>query len=99
MERSKIIIKKTYIKKRFDNVENYLTKSKKSKNGNQLKYYLIKIKNLTNVNDKEEPQDARDRIKISEARSLEEQKGKGYVNLPILLSKIYTNNGSKKTNK
>ena len=34
------------------------------------------------------------------ARSFKDQKGKGYVNLPILLSKAYTNNNSKelKTN-
>ena len=36
-----------------------------------------------------------DRIKIEEARSFKIQKGKGYVNLPILLSKAYTNNISK----
>ena len=30
------------------------------------------------------------------ARSFKDQKGKGYVNLPILLSKAYTNNSSKK---
>ena len=29
------------------------------------------------------------------ARSFKDQKGKGYVNLPILLSKAYTNNSSK----
>ena len=35
-----------------------------------------------------------------QARSFKDQKGKGYVNLPILLSKAYTNNNSKelKTN-
>ena len=30
------------------------------------------------------------------ARSFKDQKGKGYVNLPILLSKACTNNNSKK---
>ena len=35
------------------------------------------------------------KIKADKARSFEEQKCKGYVNLPILLSKAYTNNGSK----
>ena len=79
--------KQEIYKKRFDNVENDLSKSKKSKNVNQLKDYLIKIKNLANINDKKEPQDARDKIKISE--------GKGHINLSILLSKIYTNNNSK----
>ena len=35
------------------------------------------------------------KIKTEEARSFKDQKGKGYVNLPILLSKMYTNNSSK----
>ena len=35
------------------------------------------------------------KIKTSKAKSFEDQKGKGYVNLPIALSKIYTNNNSK----
>ena len=44
--------------------------------------------------------DIKDRIKADEARSFKDQKGKGYVDLPILLSKMYTNNNSKelKTN-
>ena len=33
--------------------------------------------------------------KTSEAKSFKDQKGKGYVDLPIALSKIYTNNSSK----
>ena len=35
------------------------------------------------------------KIKTSKAKSFEDQKGKGHVNLPIALSKIYTNNSSK----
>ena len=35
------------------------------------------------------------KIKTSKAKSFEDQKGKGYVDLPIALSKIYTNNSSK----
>ena len=35
------------------------------------------------------------KIRIDEARSFKDQKGKGYINLPILLSKMYTNNNSK----
>ena len=83
--------KKEIYKKRLDGVENYLTKSKKSKNVNQLKDYLTKIKDLTGI---------KDRIKVDEARSFKDQKGKRYVDLPILLSKMYTNNNSKeiKTN-
>ena len=36
------------------------------------------------------------KLKTSKAKSFKDQKGKGYVNLPILLSKAYTNNNSKK---
>ena len=35
------------------------------------------------------------KIKTSKAKSFKDQKGKGYVNLPVALSKIYTNNSSK----
>ena len=35
------------------------------------------------------------KMKADKARSFEEQKCTGYVKLPILLSKAYTNNGSK----
>ena len=86
-----IIVKKEIYKKRLYNVENNLTKSKKSKNVNQLKNYLKKIKDLTGI---------KDRIKTDEARSFKDQKGKGYVDLRILLSKMFTNNNSKelKTN-
>ena len=35
------------------------------------------------------------KIKTSKAKSFKYQKGKGHVNLPIALSKIYTNNSSK----
>ena len=34
--------------------------------------------------------------KTDQAKSFEDQKGKEYVNLPIALSEIYTNNSSKK---
>ena len=37
----------------------------------------------------------KEKIKTNQAKSFEDQKGKGYVNLPIALSKIYTNNSSK----
>ena len=45
------------------------------------------IKMLKHVN--------KDKIRTDKARSFKEQKGKRYVNLPILLSKAYTNNSSK----
>ena len=35
------------------------------------------------------------KIKTSKAKSFKDQKGKGHVNLPIALSKIYINNSSK----
>ena len=35
------------------------------------------------------------KIKTSTEKSFRNQKGTGYVNLPIALSKIYTNNSSK----
>ena len=35
------------------------------------------------------------KIKTSKAKSFKDQKGKGHFNLPIALSKIYTNNSSK----
>ena len=44
-----MIIKKKYIKKRLNGIENDLTKSKKIKNFNQLEDYLKKIKDLTGI--------------------------------------------------
>ena len=53
-----------------------------------LKYYIKKINYLVYGKDKE-------KIKTDQAKSFKDQKGKGYVNLPIALSKTYTNNSSK----
>ena len=64
---------------------NNLTKNKKK---SQLKHYIKKINYLVYRNDKE-------KIKTDQAKSFDNQKGKGYVNLPTALSKIYTNNNSK----
>ena len=64
---------------------NNLTKNKKS---DKLKNYIKKINYLVYKNDKK-------KIKADQAKSFEDQKGKGYVNLPIALSKIYTNYSSK----
>ena len=75
----------------MDNIEkdsNDLLKSKKSTRIDKLKYYIKKINYLVYGKDKE-------KIKTDQAKSFEDQKGKGYVNLPIALSKIYTNNSSK----
>ena len=60
----------------------------KSKKNDKLNEYIKKINYLVYGKDKE-------KIKTDQAKSFEDQKGKGYVNLPIALSKIYTNNSSK----
>ena len=80
--------KKEIYEKRFDDVEKKLTKSKKSEKVFELKNYLTKIKNSVYRKDK-------DKIRTDKARSFKDQGGKGYVNLPILLSKTYSNNSSK----
>ena len=60
----------------------------KSENNDILKNYIKKIKYLFYGKGEE-------KIKTDQAKSFEDQKGKGYVNLPIALFKIYTNNSSK----
>ena len=60
----------------------------KSKKNDKIKEYIKKINYLVYGKDKE-------KIKTNHAKSFKDQKGKGYVNLPIALSKIYTNNSSK----
>ena len=72
----------------IDDIEKKLNKSIKSENNDILKNYIKKINYLVYGKDKE-------KIKTDQAKSFEDQKGKGYVNLPIALSKIYTNNSSK----
>ena len=85
---------------KYNNVEDYeeennfeidlndLNNLKKNKKIDALKYYIKKINYLVYGKDKE-------KIKSDQAKSFEDQKGKGYVNLPIALSKIYINNSSK----
>ena len=51
-------------------------------------FYIHKIKDSVYKKYKE-------RIKTDQAKSFKDQIGKGHVNLPIALSKIYTNNSSK----
>ena len=72
----------------INNIEKNLNDSIKSKNSDKLKNYIKKINYLAYGKDKE-------KIKTDQAKSFKDQKGKGYVNLPIALSKIYTNNSSK----
>ena len=69
-----------------------LNNSIKNKKSDKLKNYIKKINYLVYGKDKE-------KIKTDQAKSFEDQKGKGYVNLPIALSKIYTNNSSKELTK
>ena len=74
--------------KEINNIEKDLNNLIKSKKNDKLKYSIKKINYLLYGKDKE-------KIKTNQAKSFEDQKGKGYVNLPIALSKIYTNNSSK----
>ena len=74
--------------KDINNIEKKLNNSIKNKKSDKLKNYIKKINYLVYGKDKE-------KIKTDQAKSFEDQKGKGYVNLPIALSKIYTNNSSK----
>ena len=64
---------------------NNLTKNKKS---DKIDNYIKELNYLLYGKDKE-------KIKTNQAKAFEDQKGKGYLNLPIALSKIYTNNSSK----
>ena len=79
------IIEKTKI---INKIENNLNNLKENENINQLKNYIKKIKNSIYGKDKE-------RIRAEQARSFKDQKGKGYIDLPIFLSKMYTNDSSK----
>ena len=74
--------------KEINNIEKDLNNLIKSKKNDKLKYSIKKINYLLYGKDKE-------KIKTNQAKSFEDQKGKGYVNLPIALSKIHTNDSSK----
>ena len=74
--------------KTINEIENDLNDLKENENINKLKNCIKKPRNSIYGNDKEN-------IQTDQAKSFEDQKGKGYVNLPIALSKIYTNNSSK----
>ena len=76
-----------YIEK-INDIEKDLNKLKKSENIDKLKNYIKNIKDSVYGKDK-------DRIRTGQAKSFKDQKGKGHVNLPIALSKIYTNNSLK----
>ena len=63
----------------------------------KLKILKNEIENIKRKieNTKRKIENTKTKIKTSEAKSFKDQKGKGYINLPILLSKAYTNNNSK----
>ena len=70
------------------------------KKSNFIKEFITYINKLdsilfTPISSLEEEENTRSRIRIDQAKSFKDQKGNGYVDLPILLSKIYTNNSSK----
>ena len=68
----------------INEIENNLNDSKENENMNKLKNYIKKLKNSIYGKDK-------GKIRTEQARSIKDQKRKGYFDLPILLSKIYTN--------
>ena len=63
-------------------IKNNIKKNNIKKNNIKKINYLVYGKN-------------KEKIKADQAKSFKDQKGKGHVNLPIALSKIYTNNSSK----
>ena len=72
--------------KTINKIEKDLNDLKENENINKLKNYIKNLRNSIYGKDKE-------KIKTDQAKSFEDQKGKGY--LPIALCKIYTNNSSK----
>ena len=64
--------------------ENNSNNLKENENINKLKNYIEKLKNSIYGKDK-------GKTKTEQARTFEDQKGKGYVDLPILLSKLNIN--------
>ena len=77
---NKMIEKIKIINEYEDNLNNL----KENENINKLKNYIKKLKNSIYGKDK-------GKIKAEQAKSFEDQKGKGYVDLPILLSKLNIN--------
>ena len=70
--------------KGINNIGKKLNKSKKGEKINKLKNYIKKIKKSVYEKDK-------GRVRTDNAKSFEDQKGKRYVDLPILLSKLNVN--------
>ena len=82
------IIKKIKV---INEIENDLNDLKENENINKLKNYIKKLKNLIYGKDK-------GKIRTEQARSFKDQKGKGYVDLPILLSKLNINSSKELIN-
>ena len=74
--------------KKKKKIENDLNDLKENENINKLKNYIKKLRNSIYGKDK-------GKIRTEEARSFKDQKVKGYIDLPIFLSKMYTNDSSK----
>ena len=72
----------------INEIENNVNDLRENENINKLKNYIKKLRNSIYGKDKR-------KIRTEEARSFKDQKGKGYVDLPIFLSKMYTNDSSK----
>ena len=79
-----------YIRK-INDIEKDLNKSTESKKINKLKNYIKKIKYSAYGEDK-------GKIRTNQARSFKDQKGKGNINLPILLSKLNINSSKELIN-
>ena len=74
--------------KKINKIENDLNDLKENENINKLKNYIKKLRNSIYGKDK-------GKIRTEEARSFKDQKRKGYIDLPIFLSKMYINDSSK----
>ena len=72
-----------YIRK-INDIEKDLNKAKKRKKIKKLKNYIEKIKYSVY-------RENNGKIRTDQVRSFKDQKGKGYINLPILLSKLKIN--------
>ena len=85
------------LKKKDKYDPNGFDKNGLSKYGYKKKDIKSEIENTKSEikNTKSEIKNIKSKIKTSKAKSFKDQKGKGCVNLPILLSKAYTNNNSK----
>ena len=81
-----------YKKDGIDKIKRALNSAKKK--SNFIKEFITYIKKLNGIlftpisSLEEEEENTRSRIRTDQAKSFNDQKGRGYVNLPILLPKI-----------